>query len=133
VDVFKGEEQPSHVLTRESLRKLKSNLNDSALLFINWHGYTGGDLGLGTSILINTLQKAGFTTKLCSYSADEHHRNILVVAALHPLTHMHYELNEVLTPTNLINSDDFPLLERYNAEANKTWRLNYLRYYQNKK
>jgi predicted membrane-bound spermidine synthase len=132
VDIFKGEEQPSHILTLESLKKLKTNLSDSALVLINWHGYTKGDKGLGTAIVINTLREAGFSVKLCSYSTDENHRNILFVASLHLLKNIPYELNEDLKATSLINSDNLPLLEKYNAEANKTWRLNYLRYYQNK-
>jgi hypothetical protein len=30
----------------------------------------------------------------------------------------------------LINTDNRPALEKYNAKANKAWRTNYLRYYQ---
>jgi predicted membrane-bound spermidine synthase len=132
VDIFKGEEQPSHVLTKESLLNLKNNISDSALLLINWHGYVSGNKGLGTAILKNTLGEAGFQVKLCSYSKDENYRNILFIAALNALPTLPYELNETLESTNLVNTDNLPLLEKYNAEANKIWRLNYLRYYQNK-
>jgi predicted membrane-bound spermidine synthase len=131
VDIFKGEEQPSHVLTRESLKLLKQRLADSALLLINWHGYTRGEKGLGTAILHNTLRDGGFEVRLCSYSGDEDHRNILFVAGLSPeLPHLPFELDEPLPVTSLVNTDDLPLLEKYNARANKAWRLNYLRYYQ---
>jgi spermidine synthase len=55
VDVFKAEEQPSHVITKESLLKLKTNLDENAVIYINWHGYTNEKLGKGTAILHNTL------------------------------------------------------------------------------
>lgn len=131
VDIFKGEEQPSHVLTMESLQKLKQNLSDSAMVIVNWHGYLKGQRGAGTAILYNTLKDAGFKLKLCSFSADEEHRNLLFVASLTHQDKLPFELNELPEPTELVNTDDAPLLEKYNAEANKTWRLNYLRYYQN--
>jgi predicted membrane-bound spermidine synthase len=130
VDVFKAEEQPSHILTSESLVKLRNNLSDSALLLINWHGYTNANLGLGTSILNNTLLKAGFTVQLCSKIKDENTRNIIFVASSKALANMPFRLNEKLAMTNLLNTDNLPLLEKYNAEANKIWRTNYLRFYQ---
>jgi len=132
VDIFKGEEQPSHILTKESLDKLKNNLSDSALLLINWHGYTSGTRGLGTAIVYNTLVQSDFHVKLCSYSTDENYRNVIFVASLKAMANLPYELTEKMPKTNLINTDNAPLLEKYNAEANKAWRLNYLRYYQKK-
>lgn len=131
VDVFKAEEQPSHVLTKESLDHLKSNLNDSALLYINWHGYLQSDIGLGTRILYQTLISSGYQVKICSDSPNEAGRNLIFVAALHPIKKLPYELSETIQTTALVNTDDLPLMEKYNALANKTWRLNYLRYYQN--
>lgn len=131
VDVFKAEEQPSHVLTKESLDQLKKNLNDSALLYINWHGYLHSDIGLGTRILYQTLLTSGYQVKICSDSQNEAARNLIFVASLHPLKRMPFELEEMIENTPLVNTDDLPLMEKYNARANKTWRLNYLRYYQN--
>lgn len=130
-DVFKAEEQPSHVLTLQSLEKLKNNLNTDAIILINWHGYLSGNKGLGTSILFNTLTKAGYNVGLNSMNKDENYRNIIFVATLQKTKYLRYNLNETLTKCNLINTDNFPLLEKYNAQANKTWRNNYLRYYQN--
>ena len=131
-DVFKAEEQPSHILTLESLNRLKQNLNDSALLIINWHGYLSGTKGLGTRILLNTLKQAGFQVKLCSASANENYRNLIVIACLGALGNYPYELHERMETCTLINTDNYPLMERYNAEANKNWRSSYLRYYQSR-
>jgi predicted membrane-bound spermidine synthase len=132
VDVFKAEEQPSHILTVESLEKLKQNLSDSALLIINWHGYINGERGKGTSILYSTLVNCGYKVKLCSDSKDEDHRNVIFVAGFQDLKKLPYELAEKLEVTDLINTDNNPLLEKYNARANKTWRTSYLRYYQSR-
>jgi hypothetical protein len=132
IDVFKAEEQPSHIITIESLEQLKKNLNPGARVFINWHGYVSGEFGQGTAILQATLLKAGFRVKLCSASDDEDHRNILFVASLAELPPLAFEKNVALAPVPGVNSDNFPLLEKYNALANKRWRSNYLRYYQGK-
>lgn len=131
VDIFKAEEQPSHVLTTESLVKLKKNLNDSAILIINWHGYMKGLNGAGSSILNNTLLNAGYKVKVCASSNDENYRNLLFVCSLKDLKQQPFEIKQEFERTELLNTDDKPLFEKYNALANKAWRSNYLRYYQN--
>jgi spermidine synthase len=130
IDIFKAEEQPSHVLTTESLEQLKRNLKDSALVLINWHGYMNGSRGEGTQTLYQTLVRAGFNVSICSESADENYRNLIFVASMQKLPLLAYEINSKIPSSNELNTDDRPVLERYNAEANKTWRVNYLRYYQ---
>lgn len=134
-DVFKAEEQPGHVITKESLIKIKSLMTDSSRMFINWHGYTSEKLGKGTSILNNTLLNSGLKVKMYALSGTENYRNIIFVAAKNEnvlsTIDQKYCINEPLVSTELINTDDRPLLEKYNAGANKVWRNNYLRYYQN--
>lgn len=131
IDIFKAEEQPSHIVTIESLEALKKNLGGGGRIFINWHGYIAGNRGLGTRILYNTLLKAGYSVRICSRSKDENYRNLLFVAATRELPNLVFELDEMNYPTDLANTDDLPILEKFNAEANKSWRVNYLRYYQN--
>ncbi|MEO6305436.1 MAG: fused MFS/spermidine synthase [Bacteroidia bacterium] len=131
IDLFKAEEQPSHVITIESLNKLKQNLSDSALLIINWHGYMKGEKGVGSSILNNTLVRSGYHVKICSVSNDENYRNLLFVCSLKELSKLPFEVVMALEKTDLVNTDDKPLFEKYNALANKAWRSNYLQYYQN--
>jgi spermidine synthase len=133
-DVFKAEEQPGHILTMESLEQLKKNLKPDAKVYVNWHGYTNKILGRGTSILYNTLVKSGFYVAMYCLSKDENHRNIVFAASLKNNlngTKSKYQLKEELAAVNLVNTDDKPVLEKYNAGANKAWRTNYLRYYQN--
>lgn len=129
VDVFKAEEQPSHVITFESLSKLKTQLNKNARVVINWHGYSSGELGKGTSILHNTLLSQGFNVKFCAYSEDEDHRNLMFVASFEKLPELAFEVHPVLEKTTHINTDDKPLLEEANALANLSWRNLYLKHY----
>jgi spermidine synthase len=129
VDVFKAEEQPSHVITLESLSKLKTQLSKKARILINWHGYSSGELGKGTSILYQTLLKQGFQVKFCSNSNDEHHRNLMLVASLEQIPKLAFEVHPVMEKTTQVNTDDKPLLEEANALANLSWRNLYLRHY----
>lgn len=131
VDIFKAEEQPSHVITTESLIKIKNNLLDSALLIINWHGYMTGEKGLGSCVLYNTLIKSGYKVKICTTSNDENYRNLLFVCSLNEINDLPFQVASTFEGTRLVNTDDVPLFEKYNALANKAWRSNYLNYYQN--
>lgn len=130
-DVFKAEEQPSHIITQESLMKLKTIMDTDAVVLINTHGYLTGTKGLGTQCLLTTLRSAGFHVKICTVSEDEDYRNLLIVASLKPLDiSLNNELYPiVLTETGSVNTDNRPVLEALNASANQTWRSNYLNNY----
>lgn len=132
IDLYKGEELPVHVLTTESLKRLKQNLSYGAKILINWHGYNQGEEAKGTETLYNTLVNAGFNVAFCARSTNADHRNLVVVASLQPLKRLPYQLPGTLTSAARLNTDDLPVLEKDNALANKKWRANYLRYYQNK-
>jgi predicted membrane-bound spermidine synthase len=130
-DVFKAEEQPSHVITKESLAKLKDMLRQNAVVLINTHGYLSGEKGLGTQCMIATLKQAGFDIKICTFSENEDYRNLLIVASLTPLdVTLHNELYPLLlTNAETINTDNKPILEALNASANQTFRTIYLNNY----
>ncbi len=129
MDIFKAEEQPSHVLTSESLEKIKKMLDSDGQLIINWHGYVEGERGLGTSVLLNTLKRSGFNYKIAGASDKEDERNLVIFASLSEPMIKQFEVKPVIQTTDLVNSDDRPVLERYNALANQSWRKNYILYY----
>lgn len=129
IDIFKAEEQPSHVLTIESLEKIKKMMSKNATLIINWHGYLEGDRGMGTSILLNTLKKSGFNYKIAATSNKEDERNLVFFTSLSEPLVKQFEVKPLVNPTNLVNSDGRPVLEKYNALANQSWRKNYILYY----
>jgi predicted membrane-bound spermidine synthase len=130
-DLFKAEEQPSHVLTYESLIQLKNNLDSNAIVLINTHGYLNSERGLGTQCLINTLKKAGYDIKVLTTGAIEDYRNIIILASLQEFKQtFHQELYPIVIENNqLINTDKHPILEKLNADANMLWRKNYLANY----
>ena len=129
IDIFKAEEQPSHVLTIESLEKMKTMLDPEGQLIINWHGYVEGERGMGTSILMNTLKKSGFKYKMAAASDKEDERNLVFFASLSEPTIKQFEVKPTVQATELVNSDNHPVLEKYNALANQSWRKNYILYY----
>ena len=130
-DVFKAEEQPSHVITKESLVKLKNMLDTNGVVLINTHGYLTGDNGLGTQCMLATLKEAGFEIKICTFSEVEKYRNLLIVASLKPLpVTLNNELYPLLfTDLKTINTDNKPILEALNAQANQEFRTLYLNNY----
>jgi len=104
-------------------------LSKNGNLLINWHGYIDGEKGMGTVILLNTLAKAGFSSKIAATSNLEDSRNLLIFAGNKTPFLRKFEINPSVSPTNLYNSDTHPILEKYNALANQSWRKNYILYY----
>lgn len=130
-DIFKAEEQPSHVITKESLETLKTLLDTNAIVLINTHGYLKDEKGFGTQCLLSTLKQAGFQLKICTTSENEDYRNLLIVASLKTIkVALHNELYPFLiSNTDIINTDNEPVLEKLNATANQSWRSNYIKNY----
>jgi MFS family permease len=129
IDIFKAEEQPSHILTIESLEKIKKILTYDGQLIINWHGYVEGERGIGTSILLNTLTESGFSYRIAAASEKEGERNLVIFAGLKEQELKQFEVKPAIQATDLVNSDNRPVLEKYNALANQSWRKNYILYY----
>lgn len=129
MDIFKAEEQPVHVITLESLEKIKQMLIKNGTLIINWHGYSSGERGMGTSILINTLQKQGFKCSFAAVSEKEDYRNLVIFATQKVAPTLKSEVKLNLPVTSLLNTDNHPSLEKYNVLANHSWRKNYILYY----
>lgn len=129
-DLFKSEEQPSHVITMESLKSIKNNLSDNAVIIINTHGYLNGNIGKGTQCLLSTLQASGFNMKICTNTNDENYRNLLIVASLKKINmKLKYEISFTINNPSVVNTDNKPIIEKLNAEANQAWRTNYLQNY----
>ncbi len=123
LDLFKAEEQPGHVITTESIQKLKQHLLPGGKIMVNWHGFKTLPLGQGTQILCNTFLSSGFTVHEFRTSENENYSNAILVfepanTATGPIS------------TGLLSTDDRPILEVANAKANLQWRKSYLRYYQ---
>lgn len=130
LDLFNGEVTPSHVLSMESVEKIRSLMADSARIVINTYGYLEPGSGNGNLALINTLKKSGLNYKLCNVGSNsqEDYRNLLIYASAKELEPLQDEISKQpdLSAAKLI-TDDQPVLEYLNANAAKRWRFNYLR------
>jgi predicted membrane-bound spermidine synthase len=127
-DVFKAEEQPSHVITKESLVRLKDMLYSNGIVLINTHGYLTGKRGLGTQCMLATLKDAGFDIKICTFSEKEDFRNLLIIASQKPMdATLNNELYPIMyTDLETLNTDNKPALESLNASANQSFRKLYI-------
>lgn len=130
-DIYKAEEQPSYILSLESLKLLRTMLNSNSVVVINTHGYLEGHIGLGTQCLLATLKKSGFYLKICTDKTNPDYRNLLIIASTNQMTDtLNNELMHIPAfNTQILNTDNQPLLEKLNADANQAWRLNYLKNY----
>lgn len=131
IDIYKAEEQPSYLLTMESVKLLKGMLNPNAVVTINNHGYLDGNIGMGTQCILATLKKSGFNLKICTDKVDPNYRNLLIIASIEKIsTTLNNELKSfTIFDNELVNTDDKPILESLNAKANQAWRINYLKNY----
>lgn len=130
-DIFKAEEQPSYVITAESLEQIKKNLDTNGVIIINTHGFLNGEKAAGTQCLLRTLIKKEFNIKVCSTGDQEEFRNLLIYASIKPIPAGFYNeiLPLIIEHNNLINRDYYPLFDKLNAQANQSWRENYLKNY----
>lgn len=123
-DTFKGEETPSHVLTRQSLARVRAMLNPGGLVLVNSFGYWKGKRGRGMRSIYKTFAASGFSTLVFPTSADEDQRNLLFVAAAD---------RKIKPAAPCINTDEalkdgvelddaHPVFEKLNAMAAMSWR-----------
>lgn len=123
-DTFKGEETPNHVLTTQSLQKVKQMLSPRGLVFVNSFGYWKGKRGRGMRSIYNTFKHSGFSTIVFPTEENEELRNLVFVAApdrgLQPTPACIKPGNEV--KDGLVLDDGNPVFEKLNALAALSWR-----------
>jgi len=142
-DVFRGDVQPSHVMSLECFQKAKSLLNDNGLLILNFNGFLNGEAGRAGRSIYATLLAANFKTSIFPTPGKENERNLLFVATAaqqkfdqlrSPLYHLKKRVDIdslFIDPENLdlsgvdIFTDDRSKLDRLNQKANYNWRKSY--------
>jgi hypothetical protein len=127
-DVFKGEENPAHIITKESLEIVKSKLNTSGMIVINGYGYRTGNKSKGTKAIVKTLQQAGFQTNILPSSKKEDEGNLLIFAKQFNFKTQNkaFTFSPIDIQQAPILSDDQPILELLNIEAVAAWRGAYI-------
>jgi spermidine synthase len=127
-DVFKGEENPAHIITKESLEIVKSKLNTSGMIVINGYGYRTGNKSKGTKAIVKTLQQAGFYTNILPSSKKEDEGNLLIFAKQFNFKTQNkaFTFSTIDIQQAPVLSDDQPILELLNIEAVAAWRGAYI-------
>lgn len=122
-DTFKGEETPNHVLTKQSLEKVKQMLNPNGIVLVNSFGYWKGKRGRGMRSIYKTFEALKFSTVVIPTSEDENQRNLLFCAALDRKINPNKNcLQPKLVGNEVILDDEFPVFEKLNALAAISWR-----------
>lgn len=131
MDMFNAEAIPAHAISIQCFEKIRSLLSENGVIVINTYGYLKDEAASGNLILLKTLQKAGFSTKIC-YIGDKQHedyRNFEIYASAKPFTQdLVASLEERIPDLSSIpvNTDQRPVLEYANADAAKKRRISYL-------
>jgi predicted membrane-bound spermidine synthase len=124
-DTFKGEDPPNHVFTVESLEETKKLLNADGLILVNSMGYIDGRIGKGMRSIYKTFQASGFQVEVLPTDPNPDQRNLLFYASLGKINanpafiaRKNIDLNDAV-----VLKDEYPLLDKLNAEAAKRWRV----------
>ena len=127
-DVFKGEENPAHIITKESIASIKKNLNPNGMIVVNGYGYRTGDKSNGMKSSVKTIQHAGFYTEILPSTIKEEEGNLLIFAKQNKFKSQKkafaFSKKDLLHAPIL--SDDQPILEILNKEAVAAWRSAYI-------
>lgn len=129
VDLFNGEVTPSHVLSIESIDRMKTLLTENGKIIFNTYGYIDLPYGQGNISLLKTLSESGLKYRIGmnGKTEQEDYRNFLIVASQSDLPEVENEYTEPIdiAKGDLI-TDANPVLEYQNAGAAKRWRYYYL-------
>lgn len=127
-DVFKGEENPAHIITKESLMAVKKLLNASGMIVVNGYGFRTGEKSKGMKAIVKTIQQAGFHTQLIPSAIKEEEGNLLVFAKQKDFTtrHQAFKFSDFDIQYAPVLLDDQPVLELLNKEAVAAWRSAYI-------
>lgn len=145
VDALLGENVPSHLLSKEAFTKMKELLNPDGKIFIEFDGIRQEDDGLAQQMVYNTLNSAGFNTRIFSSSPKRTSYDIMYVATQNKnssydtvqiLTDNYYpikgslktfEVTEMLTnPSVAVITDENPALDYYLRNGMVAFREDYL-------
>jgi predicted membrane-bound spermidine synthase len=125
LDMFKGEDPPTHVFTEESLSEIKTMLNPNGIVFVNSLGYLDGKTGRSMRSIYKTFLAAGFKVEVLPTDPDPNQRNLLFYASIQKI-----KADTGFVPQNKIDladavvlKDEYPVLDILNADAAKKWRM----------
>jgi spermidine synthase len=123
-DTFKGEEAPNHVLTTQSLARVKQMMNPNALVFVNSFGYWKGKRGKGMRSIYKTFTNSGFNTVIQPTEKNEDQRNLIFIASTNRKISNQEDFIQIGSELNdaEVLDDNRPIFEKLNSLAALSWR-----------
>lgn len=123
-DTFKGEEAPNHVITQQSLAKIKTMLNKNGLVFVNSFGYWKGKRGKGMRSIYKTFSRSGFSTIIQPTEKNEDQRNLIFIASVSQKLKNHGNFISIGKEADdaVVLDDNIPAFEKMNSLAALSWR-----------
>ncbi len=132
LDAFVGEVNPHHLFTKEFFSQVKALLSDTGTFFINGNGFWSGNAGKGMRSVCKTLLASGFDVELLPTHEPEEYRNLLFVCKKSKNENgalISKDVKPLDLSEDIILTDEKPLLEILNAEANRRWREGCMKYF----
>ena len=153
-DVFKGENPPAYLLSKENFEHVKTLLNPKGMIALNFNGFLSGSIGKSGRSVIKTMINSGFNVRIFAAKGKESERNTIIMASLHEIDYAPFQngrvfselysgqvisdirdyeipISSIDTADALVLVDNQPILDILNQEAAENWRLFYNRYYTN--
>jgi spermidine synthase len=134
LDVFRGEEIPSHCFTLEAINEMKAHLTPGGSIIVNGNGYWRGARGVGMRSVDKTFRAAGLATAIVPTSDKEDWRNILFFASgskdwKSTASKLGYTCLENSEEDVHILTDDKPVLDLLCADGYAGWRNTSIQYF----
>ena len=150
MDLLSSEVQPAHLFSLEHFNDLKKNLNQDAILIINFQGYMYGKEGLSTRSIIKTMVEAGYHTSVY-FNPEEINKivtDIFLIASPDPMNLKQVDINKVneccrkalfnidhlnkgenmdLASAFIITDNNASLLDQLDRKAINDWRMDFVR------
>ncbi|MFL5764004.1 MAG: spermidine synthase [Bacteroidia bacterium] len=125
LDMFRGEDTPNHVFTKESLDELKGMLEPGGIIFVNSLGYIDGKIGKSMRSIYKTFLADGYKVEVLPTDPDPNQRNLLYYASMNEIRPVPGFIKQSDIDLNdaIVLEDEYPILDVLNAEAAKRWRV----------
>lgn len=153
-DVFKGENPPAYLLSKENFEHLNSLIKLNGIIAINFNGFLNGKIGKSGRSIIKTILNSDYQLRLFTSQGKENERNMIMIVSKHTIDYTPYQNSKVYaelysgqlisdirnyeipvssvdTADALVLTDDKPILDIINVDAAKNWRDHYNLYYTN--
>lgn len=143
-DTFRAETPPAYVITLESLKAMRKNLNPGGAIMVNFYGFYSGSLGSGAGWMYKTFIAADYTTKILMTNLKNEKLNNLVFIAsdknldfsktnytepgmpeLNNLNNNFLDVSRIELADAGILTDDKPMLEYLAIKPSIEWRNAY--------